>query len=85
MPLSILVTYIAGTFLGWLLIKVVRVPPHLHGLVLGCCAAGMFVWTFNVKNVTYMEMWCNKNAFIWVLNETYMSKSNGFWMKSQSY
>ncbi|XP_022641610.1 protein PIN-LIKES 3 [Vigna radiata var. radiata] len=40
MPLSILVTYIAGTFLGWLLIKVVRVPPHLHGLVLGCCAAG---------------------------------------------
>jgi len=43
MPLSILGTYIVGTFLGWLLIKTVRVPPHLHGLVLGCCAAGMFV------------------------------------------
>ncbi|XP_020235381.1 protein PIN-LIKES 3 [Cajanus cajan] len=40
MPLSILVTYIAGTVLGWLLIKAIRVPHHLHGLVLGCCAAG---------------------------------------------
>ncbi|XP_027337150.1 protein PIN-LIKES 1-like [Abrus precatorius] len=40
MPLNILVTYIAGTFLGWLLIKITRVPHHLHGLVLGCCAAG---------------------------------------------
>ncbi|XP_068479409.1 protein PIN-LIKES 3-like isoform X2 [Phaseolus vulgaris] len=40
MPLSILVTYITGTFAGWLMIKTIRVPPHLHGLVLGCCAAG---------------------------------------------
>ncbi|CAJ1948101.1 unnamed protein product [Sphenostylis stenocarpa] len=40
MPVSIFVTYIAGTLLGWLLIKTVSVPPHLHGLVLGCCAAG---------------------------------------------
>ncbi|KAH1086383.1 hypothetical protein GLYMA_07G113100v4 [Glycine max] len=40
MPLSILLTYIAGTVLGWILIKTIRVPHHLHGLVLGCCAAG---------------------------------------------
>ncbi|OIW01906.1 hypothetical protein TanjilG_15231 [Lupinus angustifolius] len=26
--------------LGWLLIKIAKVPHHLQGLVLGCCAAG---------------------------------------------
>ncbi|XP_014633421.1 protein PIN-LIKES 1 isoform X5 [Glycine max] len=38
MPLSILLTIIIGTALGWLLVKIARVPRHLRGLVLGCCA-----------------------------------------------
>ncbi|XP_028769594.1 protein PIN-LIKES 3-like isoform X2 [Neltuma alba] len=40
MPLNILLTFIIGSALGWLLIKITRAPRHLHGLVLGCCAAG---------------------------------------------
>ncbi|KAK4266185.1 hypothetical protein QN277_027145 [Acacia crassicarpa] len=41
MPVNILLTFIIGSALGWLLIKITRAPPHLHGLVvLGCCAAG---------------------------------------------
>ncbi|TKY68935.1 transporter C5D6.04 [Spatholobus suberectus] len=40
MPLSILLTVIIGTTLGWLLIKITRVPHRLRGLVLGCCAVG---------------------------------------------
>ncbi|KAG4400698.1 hypothetical protein GLYMA_07G113200v4 [Glycine max] len=40
MPLSILLTIIIGTALGWLLVKIARVPRHLRGLVLGCCAVG---------------------------------------------
>ncbi|XLU44535.1 hypothetical protein S245_039349 [Arachis hypogaea] len=39
MPVNVLLTFLIGTALGWLLIKIIRVPLHLHGLVLGCCAA----------------------------------------------
>ncbi|XP_028769600.1 protein PIN-LIKES 3 isoform X3 [Neltuma alba] len=40
MPLNVLLTFIIGSALGWLLIKITRVPHHLRGLILGCCAAG---------------------------------------------
>ncbi|KAJ6293327.1 hypothetical protein OIU78_025332 [Salix suchowensis] len=40
MPLSVLITFIAGSALGWLLIKITRAPNRLRGLILGCCAAG---------------------------------------------
>lgn len=40
MPLNILITFIAGSALGWLLIKITKAPNHLRGLILGCCAAG---------------------------------------------
>ncbi|KAI5423362.1 hypothetical protein KIW84_046362, partial [Lathyrus oleraceus] len=40
MPLNILLTFIIGAVLGLLLVKVIRVPRHLHGLVLGCCTGG---------------------------------------------
>ncbi|XP_027178691.1 protein PIN-LIKES 3-like isoform X2 [Coffea eugenioides] len=40
MPVNILLTFIIGSALGWVLVKVLRTPQHLHGLVIGCCAAG---------------------------------------------
>lgn len=40
MPLNVLITFIIGAALGWLVVKLMRVPHHLQGLVLGCCAAG---------------------------------------------
>ncbi|KAK9928520.1 hypothetical protein M0R45_025652 [Rubus argutus] len=40
MPVNILITFIVGSILGWMLIQLARPPPHLRGLVLGCCAAG---------------------------------------------
>ncbi|KAL5052771.1 hypothetical protein RYX36_033453 [Vicia faba] len=40
MPLNVLLAFIVGIVLGLLLVKIIRVPHHLHGLVLGCCAAG---------------------------------------------
>ncbi|KAI9100897.1 hypothetical protein K1719_024021 [Acacia pycnantha] len=40
MPLNILLTFIIGSSLGWILIKITRVPHHLQGLILACCAAG---------------------------------------------
>ncbi|KAL3723591.1 hypothetical protein ACJRO7_035725 [Eucalyptus globulus] len=40
MPCNILLTFIVGSALGWLLIRFSRAPDHLRGLVLGCCAAG---------------------------------------------
>ncbi|RZC67454.1 hypothetical protein C5167_011138 [Papaver somniferum] len=40
MPVNILITFIAGSAFGWILIQFTRPPSHLRGLILGCCAAG---------------------------------------------
>ncbi|KAG5043113.1 hypothetical protein JHK87_007028 [Glycine soja] len=40
MPVNILLTFVIGSVLGLLVVKLTRVPHHLQGLVLGCCAAG---------------------------------------------
>ncbi|CAJ1948099.1 unnamed protein product [Sphenostylis stenocarpa] len=40
MPLNILLTFVLGTVLGLLVVKLTRVPRHLHGLVIGACATG---------------------------------------------
>ncbi|XP_016498516.1 protein PIN-LIKES 1-like isoform X2 [Nicotiana tabacum] len=39
-PVSILITFLFGSALGWILVKITRAPRHLHGLVIGCCAGG---------------------------------------------
>ncbi|XP_057794750.1 protein PIN-LIKES 3-like isoform X2 [Salvia miltiorrhiza] len=40
MPFNILFTFIIGSALGWVVIQFTRPPSHLHGLIIGCCAAG---------------------------------------------
>ncbi|PHT49722.1 hypothetical protein CQW23_09469 [Capsicum baccatum] len=39
-PVSVLITFLVGSALGWILVKITRTPQHLHGLVIGCCAGG---------------------------------------------
>ncbi|KAF1871996.1 hypothetical protein Lal_00012215 [Lupinus albus] len=45
MPINILSTFILGSALGWILIKITRPPKHMEGLVLGCCSAGTLLST----------------------------------------
>ncbi|XVE87575.1 hypothetical protein DITRI_Ditri18aG0128500 [Diplodiscus trichospermus] len=40
MPFNILNTFIIGTAIGWVLLKITKTPQRLRGLILGCCAAG---------------------------------------------
>nr|XP_004231634.1 protein PIN-LIKES 3-like [Solanum lycopersicum] len=40
MPVNILLTFIIGSILGWILVKITKTPIHLHGLVISCCSAG---------------------------------------------
>ncbi|KAK9062155.1 hypothetical protein SSX86_019341 [Deinandra increscens subsp. villosa] len=40
MPVNILLTFIIGSALGWVLLTITRPPQHLKGLILGACAAG---------------------------------------------
>lgn len=40
MPVNILITFIVGSVLGWILIKITRAPYNLHGLLIGSCSAG---------------------------------------------
>ena len=40
MPVNVLLTFIIGSFLGWIVILITKPPSHLRGLTVGCCAAG---------------------------------------------
>ncbi|XP_076954170.1 protein PIN-LIKES 1-like [Bidens hawaiensis] len=40
MPVNILLTFIIGSTLGWLLLLISRPPQHIKGLIIGTCAAG---------------------------------------------
>lgn len=40
MPVNILITFIIGSALGWVLLLITRPPKHLKGLIIGACAAG---------------------------------------------
>lgn len=40
MPVNILLAYVIGSILAWLLIKITKTPKHLQGIVIGCCSAG---------------------------------------------
>ncbi|KAJ0110634.1 hypothetical protein Patl1_00023 [Pistacia atlantica] len=39
MPVNILLTFIIGSALGWLVMKITRTPEQLRGLVISCCSA----------------------------------------------
>ncbi|CAH8294763.1 unnamed protein product [Eruca vesicaria subsp. sativa] len=40
MPLNVMLTFIIGSILGWIVIFITKPPSHLRGLIVGCCAAG---------------------------------------------
>lgn len=40
MPVNILLTFVIGSMLAWIVNIIARTPQHLRGLVMGCCAAG---------------------------------------------
>ncbi|WJX55980.1 hypothetical protein P8452_41688 [Trifolium repens] len=40
MPVNILVTFLLGSVLGWILIKLTRPPKTIEGLIVGVCSAG---------------------------------------------
>ncbi|XP_071735353.1 protein PIN-LIKES 3-like isoform X2 [Rutidosis leptorrhynchoides] len=40
MPVNILLTFIIGSALGWVLMIIAKPPQHLKGLILGACSAG---------------------------------------------
>ena len=42
MPVNIGITFLIGTILGWLVIRIVRPEHHLEGLVIASCSAGNF-------------------------------------------
>nr|KJB60463.1 hypothetical protein B456_009G306300 [Gossypium raimondii] len=40
MPLNVLLTFLVGSALGWILAKLTKTPRHLQGIVIGCCSTG---------------------------------------------
>ncbi|KAF4373776.1 hypothetical protein F8388_007682 [Cannabis sativa] len=40
MPLNILLTFVIGGILGWIVVKITRPKPHLEGLIIATCSAG---------------------------------------------
>ncbi|ESR44766.1 hypothetical protein CICLE_v10003371mg [Citrus x clementina] len=69
MPLNILVTFIVGSALGWIVLKTTKAPYDLWGLVLGCCAAvldnfygieAIYMWSY-VYNIVRMYSSCTNS------------------------
>ncbi|CAN1322615.1 Protein PIN-LIKES 1 [Linum perenne] len=56
MPVNILLTFVVGSGLGWMVIQLTKPPRQLRGLIIGCCAAGnsgnllmvgaVYIWTY---------------------------------------
>ncbi|KAL9241493.1 hypothetical protein vseg_015602 [Gypsophila vaccaria] len=40
MPVNILLTFLIGSALGWILVKLTKAPRQIHGLIIGACSAG---------------------------------------------
>lgn len=40
MPVNILMTFLLGSALGWIIVKVTKPPKHTEGLIVGVCSAG---------------------------------------------
>ncbi|KAK8671566.1 hypothetical protein V6N13_038159 [Hibiscus sabdariffa] len=40
MPVNIFITYISGSALAWILIRITKTPKHLQGMIIGCCSGG---------------------------------------------
>ncbi|XP_040995258.1 protein PIN-LIKES 1-like isoform X2 [Juglans microcarpa x Juglans regia] len=40
MLVNVLITFLIGSALAWILIKITGAPQHLQSLIIGCCAAG---------------------------------------------
>ncbi|CAI9110417.1 OLC1v1010428C1 [Oldenlandia corymbosa var. corymbosa] len=39
-PVNVVLTFVIGSILGWMLYKITRAPRHLRGLLICCCATG---------------------------------------------
>lgn len=66
MPVNILLTFIIGSALGWILVKITRTPKHLHGLVIGCCSAGKcdtVLNFFSSQNQFFKTLFCLPEHF----------------------
>lgn len=65
MPVNILLTFIIGSALGWILVKITRTPKHLHGLIIGCCSAGKCdtVWFLFPESVFFKTLFCLPEHF----------------------
>ena len=56
MPVNILLTFIIGYALGWILIKLTKAPKHLEGLIMGVCFVGRI---FSSKLMNPKSLTCN--------------------------
>lgn len=57
MPLNILLTFVVGSLLGWIVIQLTNPPSHLRGLILGCCSAGKtppLLYQFTFYFISYL-------------------------------
>lgn len=52
MPVNILVTFLLGSALGWIIIKLTKPPRHIEGLIVGVCSAGRYISSLHKKNMS---------------------------------
>lgn len=41
MPVNMGLTFLIGGILGWMVVKILKPPPYLEGLIVATCSAGI--------------------------------------------
>lgn len=72
MPFNVLITFLVGSILGWIVVQFTRPPSHFRGLIVGCCAAGLlkFYNTIYIYGFCYLQhpLFHSRNVFLMIFN-----------------
>lgn len=73
MPVNLGITFLIGGILGWIVVRILRPPRHLEGLVIATCSAGNVVFCLcHVPSKQFLLIWSripsgNMGNLLWII------------------
>lgn len=52
MPVNMGLTFLIGGILGWMVVKILKPPPYLEGLIVATCSSGNITHYVDPMNIT---------------------------------
>lgn len=75
MPFNVFLTFLFGATLGWIIVKIMKPPKHLSGIIIANCCAGKSSWFIYSKKY-HSFFYIKSHTVVYVLNlkNTFLSK-----------